>query len=225
MPLGPFLCAQSSIFDPSKRFAIHLTGKQVKQTGQLEVWRRCDNVFCRIFVQCFWLRVRHSGGWPSSRHGGGTATAGGCAEDPHLAPNPGNSDRRTNQDLKKGTKEYKREKRRSWDFLKTHRTLCGAGPARMQVWLRDRNCGIKGSLHCWEELCEGQEEILICTRKISRVLSISTNNFVVEQILWSTHSSQTWSVQPLKTSVAQEFPVRVWSWALSASRHGSDAIV
>ena len=185
----------------------------------------------------FWLRVRHSGGWLSSRHGGGTATAGGCAEDPHLAPNPGNSDRRTNQDLKKGTKEYKREKRRSWDFLKTHRTLCGAGPARMQVWLRDRNCGIKGSLHCWEELCEGQEEILICTPKISRVLSISTADFVVEQILFSTHSSQIWSVQPLKTStcllnlkrwlylVAQEFPVRVWSWALSASRHRSDAIL
>lgn len=26
------------------------------------------------------------------------------------------------------------------------------------VWLRDRNCGVKRSLHCWEELCEGQEE-------------------------------------------------------------------
>lgn len=57
MPLGPFLCAQSSIFDPSKRLTIHLTGKQVKQTGQLEVWRRCDNVFCRIFVQCVGLNV------------------------------------------------------------------------------------------------------------------------------------------------------------------------
>lgn len=243
MPLGPFLCAQSSIFDPSKRLTIHLTGKQVKQTGQLEVWRRCDNVFCRIFVQCVGLNVwflvtcealrrmtfitpwrwNGYGGWMCRRSASGSK--------------PWQLDRRTNQDLKKGTKKYKREKRRSWDFLKTHRTLCGAGPARMQVWLRDRNCGIKGSLHCWEELCEGQEEILICTPKISRVLSISTADFVVEQILWSTHSSQIWSVQPLKTStcllnlkrwlylVAQEFPVRVWSWALSASRHRSDAIL
>ena len=85
----------------------------------------------------------------------------------------------------------KEEKLRFFEDSSILFTLCGAGPARMQVWLRDRNCGIKGSLHCWEELCEGQEEILICTRKISRVLSMSTNNFVVEQILWSTHSSQT----------------------------------
>lgn len=134
----------------------------------------------------FWLRVRHSGGWPSSRHGGGTATAGGCAEDSHLAPNPGNSDKIQQDQYTPGFE--KRDKKIQILF-----TLCGAGPARMQVWLRDRNCGIKGSLHCWEELCEGQEEILICTRKISRVLSISTADFVVEQILWSTHSSQIWS--------------------------------
>ena len=134
------------------------TGKQVKNRP---TWRLYDATMCLSFVVLFnvsgsfgWLRVRHSGGWPPSRHGGGTATAGGCVQDPHLAPNPGNLDKSDKQEDEWGqmntNEKQERIQKRKQEKLRLFEesSHSGAGPARMQVWLRDRNCSVRGSLHC-----------------------------------------------------------------------------